>query len=250
MASKVILITGGGRGIGAATAAQAVKAGYDVCFSYVADDAAAEDTRMRLAALGGRVLAVRGDVSNAADVGALFDACEAALGPVDALVNNAGITGPLCSLVDLDPGMMRRVLAVNIDGTLHCCREAVKRMTARADGQKGGAIVNISSTATAMGAPGEWVVYAASKGAVDVLTRGLAKEAAAHGIRVNAVAPGLTETTMHAAAGAPDRLERLAPFIPMGRPGKPDEIADAVMWLLSDKASYVTGQIITVSGGR
>jgi NAD(P)-dependent dehydrogenase (short-subunit alcohol dehydrogenase family) len=198
---------------------------------------------------GGSALAVQADVSDPPDVARLFDAA-AALGPLAAVVNNAGITGNLIGpLVDVPAATIRRVLEVNVMGVLLVCQEAIRRLSTDRGG-RGGSIVNISSTATKAGSPDTWVHYAASKGAVDVLTVGIAAEVAAQGIRVNCVAPGSTNTGLHAAAGVPDRVARLSPTIPLGRGAEPDEVAAAVLWLLSDDAGYITGAVLPVSGGR
>jgi NAD(P)-dependent dehydrogenase (short-subunit alcohol dehydrogenase family) len=244
----VLVVTGGSRGIGAAVCRLAATSGYDVVVNYATDDAAAKDVVAGVEAAGGSALAVGGDVSDAGDVARLFDAA-AELGPLAGLVNNAGVTGNTPGRLDEhDPEVVRRVLDVNVTGVFLCAREAVRRMSTRHGGQ-GGAIVNVSSTAAHRGSPGEWVPYAASKAAVETMTLGLAKEVAAEGIRVNAVAPGLVHTDLHAAAGMPDRPDRLAAVIPMGRAGRPEEIAEGIVWLLSPSASFVTGAILPISGG-
>ncbi|MHA7270573.1 SDR family oxidoreductase [Arthrobacter sp. HLT1-20] len=258
----VAIVTGASRGIGAAVAVQAAVAGYAVVVNYSVDaagyavvvnysvDAAgATDVLRRIHALDGVGIAVQADVSDPHDVHRLFDAA-AALGDVRAVVNNAGITGNLIGpLVDVPAQTIQDVLAVNVAGVMFMCQEAQRRMSTSATGH-GGSIVNISSTAVKAGSPGTWVHYAASKGAVDVLTVGFASEAAAHGIRVNAVSPGSTNTGLHAAAGMPDRVASLNHLIPLGRGGEPEEVAAAVLWLLGDDASYVTGAILPVAGGR
>lgn len=245
----VAIVTGASRGIGAATAVLAARAGYAAVVNYSSDADGAARVVRDVTAAGGLALAVRADVSSPGDVRALFDAAEA-LGPVRAVVNNAAITGDLIApLVDVPSDVIQRVLEVNVAGVLFMCQEAQRRMST-ASGGSGGGIVNISSTAVRAGSPGTWVHYAASKGAVDVLTVGFAAEAAPHGIRVNAVSPGSTNTGLHAAAGMPDRVARAAALIPLGRGGEPAEVAAAVMWLLSDEASYVTGAILPVAGGR
>jgi NAD(P)-dependent dehydrogenase (short-subunit alcohol dehydrogenase family) len=215
----------------------------------MANQAAAARVVNQLAALGSKAAAICGDVSRESDVLRLFEAAERTLGPVRALVNNAGVTGGFARVDSVENAVIAQVLAVNVAGTILCAREAVKRMSTR-HGGSGGAIVNISSLVTRTGGAGEWVHYAASKGAVNSFTVGLAREVAAENIRVNAVAPGLIDTELHAANGAPDRIERLSPSIPMQRPGTADEVAAGVVWLLSDAASYVNGAILEIGGGR
>jgi len=245
----VAIVTGASRGIGAAIAALAAKAGYAVVVNYSADDGGAARVVRRITDAGGSARAVQADVGNPGDVRTLFDAAQA-MGEVLAVVNNAAITGNLIApLVDVPPETIKRVLDVNVAGVLFMCQEAQRRMST-ATGGCGGGIVNISSTAVKAGSSGTWVHYAASKGAVDVLTVGFAAEAAAHGIRVNAVSPGITNTGLHAAAGAPGRVAQQAHLVPLGRGGEPEEVAAAVMWLLSDEASYVTGAVLPVAGGR
>jgi NAD(P)-dependent dehydrogenase (short-subunit alcohol dehydrogenase family) len=224
-------------------------AGYNVAVNFATNETAAARVVDRLAALGSKAIAIRGDVSRESDVLRLFETAERTLGPVRALVNNAGITGGFARVDSVESAVLTQVLAVNVAGTILCAREAVKRMSTRRGG-RGGAIVNISSLITRTGGAGEWVHYAASKGAVNSFTSGLAREVAAEGIRVNAVAPGLIDTELHAASGAPDRLERLSPSIPMQRPGTAEEAAAGVVWLLSDAASYVSGAILEIGGGR
>lgn len=246
---EVVIVTGGSRGIGAAVAFRAARAGYAVVVNYCADAGGAASVADGITADGGTAVAVQADVSEPLAVARLFDAA-AALGTLTAVVNNAGITGNLIGpLVDVPAATIRRVLEVNVAGVLFVCQEAVRRLSTDRGGH-GGSIINISSTATKAGSPGTWVHYAATKGAVDVLTVGLAAEVAAQGIRVNCVAPGSTNTGLHAAAGMPDRVERLSPTIPLGRGAEPGEVAAAVLWLLSGEAGYITGAVLPVSGGR
>lgn len=241
----MVIVTGSGRGIGAAIAKLLGARGYAVAVNYSQDKASAESVAGEI----GNAVAIRGDVSREEDVLRLFETAERLLGPVEGLVNNAAITGGFARVEDIDAGMIARMLAVNVTGTMLCCREAVRRMSTRRGGT-GGAIVNISSTSWRTGGTGEWVHYAASKGAVNTFTIGLAREVADEGIRVNAVAPGLVETGLHEANGAPGWLARLSPSIPMGRAGSPKEIAEGVVWLLSPAASYTTGSILEIGGGR
>jgi NAD(P)-dependent dehydrogenase (short-subunit alcohol dehydrogenase family) len=247
--SGVVIVTGGSRGIGAAICVLAAERGYDVVVNYAGDAQAAEAVAEQVREHGREALAVRGDVSSEDDVRALFDAA-ATLGPLVGLVNNAAITGNTPGRLDeQDVETVRRVLDVNVTGVFLCAREAVRRLSTRYGGS-GGAIVNVSSTAARTGSAGEWVHYAATKAAVNTLTFGLAQEVAREGVRVNAVAPGMIETGLHAAAGLPDRLDRLAPQIPMGRAGRPEEIAEAVLFLLSPAASYAAGAVLDVGGAR
>lgn len=246
MQREVVIVTGGSRGIGAATCRAAARAGYDVCVSYVENAAAAEAVCAEVAAVGGRAVAVPGDVGDPAFAARLFDAAEERLGPVIALVNNAGVTGRLAPFREASIETMRRVLDVNLLGTMVCSQEAVRRWEAR--GARG-RIVNLSSIAATTGAPNEYVVYAATKAGVEAFTIGLAREVAAAGIRVTAVSPGTVHTDIHATAGEPGRPARVVSRVPMGRIGEPEEIAEAIVWLLSDKASYVTGTVLRVSGG-
>jgi NAD(P)-dependent dehydrogenase (short-subunit alcohol dehydrogenase family) len=243
------IVTGGGRGIGAAIAKLLGSNGYSVAVNYARDKDAAQSVVDHLITAGARAVAIQGDVSREADVLRLFDTAERELGPIGALVNNAAITGGFARVEDVGGAALAQMLAVNIAGTILCAREAVRRMSTRRGGS-GGAIVNISSIAARTGGSGEWVHYAASKGAVNTFTIGLAREVATEGIRVNAVAPGLVETELHAANGEPGRLARLSPSIPMQRAGSPEEIAQGVLWLLSDAASYTTGSILEIGGGR
>jgi NAD(P)-dependent dehydrogenase (short-subunit alcohol dehydrogenase family) len=245
----VMLVTGGGRGIGAATARLAAQRGYAVCANYVSNGTAAEALVADIADSGGRAIAVQGDVCSEDDVERMFARTEAELGPVTALVNNAGLTGLISRLDEAETATLRQCLEVNVMGTLLCSRTAVRRMSTR-HGGRGGAIVNISSAAASLGSPGEYVWYAAAKGAVDSFTIGLSREVAGEGVRVNAVAPGLTATEIHAASGDAGRLERIGKTVPLGRPASAEEVAEPILWLLSDAASYVTGAILRVAGGR
>jgi NAD(P)-dependent dehydrogenase (short-subunit alcohol dehydrogenase family) len=247
--SKVIIITGSSRGIGAATACLAGEKGYSVCVNYFKNREAAENVVSLIKARGGHAISIAGDMSLESDVDRLFTAVDKELGTVSALVNNAGIIAPQTRVQDMDVTRMQRMFAVNIIGYFLCAREAIKRMSIRTGG-KGGAIVNVSSAAARLGSPGEFVDYAASKGAIDTMTLGLAKEIADEGIRVNAVRPGLIDTDIHAAAGAPDRAEKLRDSVPMKTVGTSEDVAKAILWLLSDGASYSTGTIIDVAGGR
>jgi NAD(P)-dependent dehydrogenase (short-subunit alcohol dehydrogenase family) len=246
---NVALITGGSRGIGAATARLAATRGYAVCVNYRTARAAAGEVVKDIEAAGGRAIAVAADVAMEADVVRLFETVDAELGLLTALVNNAGILEPQMRVETMDAGRISRVFATNVTGTLLCAREAIKRMST-AHGGRGGAIVNVSSMASRLGSPGEYVDYAASKGAVDTLTIGLAHEVAQEGIRVNAVRPGIVYTDIHASGGEPGRVDRVKAFVPLRRGGQPDEVARAILWLLSDEASYSTGTFIDVSGGR
>ena len=247
--SHCLIVTGGSRGIGAATAMLAARQGWNVCLTYVRDGDAAASVAGAIEAGGGRAIAVQADVGRDDDIRAMFDAAEAAFGPVAGLVNNAGITGGFARVEELTGDLVRSVFDVNVVGTMLASAEAVRRMSTSRGGA-GGVIVNISSTATKAGSPGEWVHYAASKGAIDVFTGGLAREVAREGIRVNAVAPGLILTDLHEAAGDPDRPGRMADQMPIGRAAEPEEVAEAIVWLLSDAASYVAGAIVPVAGGR
>lgn len=246
---RVAIITGAGRGIGAATALLAASRGYAVCVNYLKNEAAARGVVDAITAAGGRAIAIQGDVSQEADVVKLFEAVDWELGTVTALVNNAGILERQMRLEAMDAARIRRVLDTNVVGSFLCAREAVRRMSTNRGG-KGGSIVNVSSGAARWGSPDEYIDYAASKGAVDSMTVGLSKEVAAEGIRVNAVRPGLVVTDIHAAGGEPGRVERMKGSVPLGRGGMPEEVAHAILWLLSDEASFVTGAFIDVSGGR
>jgi len=245
----VLIVTGAGRGIGAAVALRAARDGYAVAVNYARSESAAERVTAAIVADGGRAKAIQGDVGSETDILRLFATAECELGPITALVNNAGITGGFARVDTITAETIERVLAVNVTGTILCAREAVKRMSTR-HGGSGGAIVNLSSMAAKLGGTGEWVHYAASKGAIDSYTIGLAREVAAEGIRVNAVRPGLIESDIHAEAGDPDRPNRMAPTIPMRRSGTAEEVAEGIVWLLSPAASYVTGAILEIGGGR
>ena len=247
--SKVVLITGASRGIGAAVARHAAACGYDVGINYTRDEAAAEKVATAVREAGAKAVTVRADVADEAQVVAMFDTVTSALGPIDALVNNAGILFKQSRLEDMDAARINRVLAVNLTGKMICAREAVRRMST-ARGGAGGAIVNVSSAAARLGGPNEYIDYAASKGGVDTLTIGLAKEVATQGIRVNAVRPGIIATEIHASGGEPGRVARVAPNVPMQRGGEPEEVASAIVWLLGDEASYITGAILDITGGR
>jgi len=247
--SRVLVVTGGSRGIGAATARLAAEKGYAVCISYVSNERAATEVVGEIQAAGGRAMAVAADVAKEADVVHLFERVDAELGPVTDLVNNAGILEGQTRVENMDQARLERVFAVNVYGSFTAAREAIKRMSTR-HGGPGGAIVNLSSAASRLGSPNEYVDYAAAKGAIDTFTIGLAKEAAADGIRVNAVRPGVVYTDIHASGGEPDRVERVKTGVPMQRGGEAEEVARAILWLLSDGASYTTGALLDVAGGR
>jgi NAD(P)-dependent dehydrogenase (short-subunit alcohol dehydrogenase family) len=247
--SGALIVTGASRGIGAAVARLAGSRGYAVAVNFSTGEAEAREVVDEIVAGGGRAAAIRADVSREQDIVRMFETAERELGPIKALVNNAAITGGFARVEDVSAAAIEKTFAVNVAGAMLCAREAVRRMSTKRGGS-GGAIVNISSRAAHTGSPGEWVHYAASKGAIDSFTIGLAREVATEGIRVNAVAPGLVETGLHAANGEPGRLQRLMPSIPMQRAGQPEEVAAAVLWLLSPAASYTTGAILEVGGGR
>jgi len=244
----VALVTGGSRGIGAAVARTAAAAGWDVCLTFNSDETAAAGVLADIESVGGSATAVRADVAVESDVLQAFAAAEA-MGSLTAVVANAGIVGGRARLDELTAERVERTLAVNVLGTIMCCREAVRRLSTLHGGH-GGSIVLVSSAAARLGSPGEYVDYAASKGAVDTLGLGLAREVAAEGIRVNVVRPGIVQTDIHAAGGQPDRVERMTPTIPAQRPGLPEEVAAAVVWFLGDEASYCNGSILDVTGGR
>lgn len=245
---KVVIITGGSRGIGRAAALKAAAAGFKVVVGYASNEAAAKDVVTAIEATNGKAIAVKCDVGVEADILALFKAADA-FGPLGALVNNAGIVGPSIRVEAMTAERINRMLAVNVTGSFLCAREAVKRMSTKLGGQ-GGVIVNLSSVAAKLGSANTYVDYAASKGAIDTFTIGLSNEVAAEGIRVVGIRPGLIDTEIHSSGGEPDRAHRLAHNVPMKRVGTADEIANAIVWLLSDEASYVTSSILDVSGGR
>lgn len=247
--NKIILITGGSRGIGAATAKLAAARGYRVCINYHSNQAAAQSVVDDILQSSGQAIAVAADIAQESEVVALFEAIDQQWGPVTALVNNAGILEKQIRVEDIDAARLQRILSVNVIGSFLCAREAVKRMSTKHGGQ-GGTIVNVSSAASRLGSAGEYVDYAASKGAIDTLTIGLSREVAEEGIRVNAVRPAFIYTDMHADGGEPERVDRIKASLPMKRGGHPDEIANAIVWLLSDEASYATGSFIDLAGGR
>lgn len=256
--NRILLVTGGSRGIGAACCRQAAAAGWDVAVNYARDAAAAEAVAAEVRALGRRAITVQADVADEAQVLAMFARVDAELGPLAGLVNNAGVVDMPARVDEMSLARLKRMFDTNILGSVVCAREAVRRMSSRhgggpwaaAGGGRGGSIVNLSSAAAKLGSPAQYVDYAASKGAIDAFTLGLAREVAAEGIRVNAVRPGIIDTDIHASGGLPDRAKDLAPQVPMKRAGSADEVAAAVLWLLSDAASYTTGTVIDVTGGR
>jgi NAD(P)-dependent dehydrogenase (short-subunit alcohol dehydrogenase family) len=249
MLNKVLIMTGGSRGIGAATAELAGRNGYQVCVNYLQNREAAESVVRVIEIAGGKAIAVAGDVADEDEVKRLFETVDRELGAVTALVNNAGILEHQARLDEMDAMRLNRIFRTNITGSFLCAREAVRRMSTR-HGGAGGSIVNVSSGAARLGSPGEYIDYAASKGAIDTMTIGLAREVATEGIRVNAVRPGFIYTDIHASGGEPGRVDRVKEFVPMKRGGHPLEVARAILWLLSEEASYSTGTFIDVTGGK
>jgi NAD(P)-dependent dehydrogenase (short-subunit alcohol dehydrogenase family) len=247
--NKVLLVTGGSRGIGAAAARQAAAAGWDVAVNYARDAAAAEAVAAAVRAAGRRALTVAADVADEAQVLAMFARIDAELGRLSGLVNNAGVVDVAARIDEMSVARWQRMFGINVIGSLLCAREALRRMSTR-HGGTGGAIVNLSSAAARLGSPGQYVDYAAAKGAIDTFTLGLAREVAAEGVRVNAVRPGIIDTEIHASGGQPERVRQLAPQVPMQRAGSADEVAAAIVWLLSDAASYTTGAVLDSTGGR
>ncbi|MEP7117504.1 MAG: SDR family oxidoreductase [Acidobacteriota bacterium] len=248
-ATKVLIITGASRGIGAVTARLAAARGYAVCVNYRANRAAADGVVQDITAAGGTAVAVPGDVTVEGEVAHLFATCDQSLGRLTALVNNAGVVDRKARVDEMDGARLQRMFATNVFGSFHCAREAVRRMST-AQGGTGGVIVNVGSAASRIGSPGEYVDYAASKAAIDTFTIGLAKEVASEGIRVNAVRPGIVRTEIHASGGQPNRIERVQGLVPLRRAGEPHEIAHAILWLLSAEATYTTGALLDVAGGR
>ena len=249
MSKGLLIVTGCSRGIGAATAIRAAAEGWDVAVNYARDAAAADRVALQVRAAGCKAVAIQGDMNEEADILRLFETAERELGPVKGLVTSAGTTGRGTRVEDMTAEAMRQVISLNVVGLMLSCREAVKRMSTK-NGGAGGQIVNLGSVASRLGGPNEFVHYAASKGAVDSFTLGLAREVAVEGIRVNAVSPGMIDTEIHAAAGLPDRAVNAVPSIPMRRVGQPEEVADVIVWLLGEGSSYCAGAIIEVAGGR
>lgn len=249
MDQQILLITGGGRGIGAATALLAARRGFAVAVNYTSNSLAADEVVRTIRTAGGTAIAVQADVGDEAQVLAMFEKVDAKLGRLTALVNNAGVVDLQARVDEMSVARLERMFRINVIGSFVCAREAVRRMSTK-HGGSGGSIVNVSSAASRLGSPGQYVDYAASKGAIDTFTLGLAKEVADEGIRVNAVRPGLIETDIHASGGMPERAAMLAPTVPMKRTGTADEIAGAIVWLLSPEASYTTAALLDVTGGR
>jgi NAD(P)-dependent dehydrogenase (short-subunit alcohol dehydrogenase family) len=247
--TKTILITGGSRGIGAASARLAGQRGWSVAVNYVGNSAAADETVAAVAAAGGKAIAIKGDVASEGDVAGLFAETTRLFGPIDGVVNNAGILEPAMPLAEMTADRLLRIITVNVFGAYLLAREAVRSM-GKSHGGRGGSLVNLSSVAAKLGGPGEFVDYAGTKGAVESMTTGLSKELGPEGIRVNAIRPGLIDTDIHASGGTPDRAKRLGPSTPAGRYGTAEEVGEAIVWLLSDQAAYVSGAILDVSGGR
>jgi NAD(P)-dependent dehydrogenase (short-subunit alcohol dehydrogenase family) len=247
--SGVALITGSGRGIGAATAKLAAERGYAVCVNYLKNEARADEVVAAIRAGGGKAIMVQADTAHEDEVIKLFERVDLELGTITALVNNAGITGRAGRLDSFNADAIRRVLEVNVSGAIFCAQQAVKRMSTK-NGGAGGSIVNVSSLAATLGGANQWIPYAAAKGAINSFTLGLAKEVAAEGIRVNAISPGLIATEIHAEAGVGDRLQKVIPTVPMGRIGSAEECAEAILWLMSNEAAYMIGNVLTLSGGR
>jgi NAD(P)-dependent dehydrogenase (short-subunit alcohol dehydrogenase family) len=249
VSGKILLVTGGGRGIGAATCRLAAKAGYRVAVNYVSKEATATALVQVIESDGGEAFAIKGDVGSEADVLAMFEAVDRRFGPLDALVNNAGVVDQKSRVDEMSLSRLERMMRINVIGSILCAREAVRRMSTR-HGGKGGTIVNVSSVAASLGGSNEYVDYAASKGAIDSFTIGLSREVAVEGIRVNAIRPGIIDTEIHASGGQPGRIAAMRGFVPMQREGTAEEIAQAILWLLSDEATYITGALLNASGGR